>query len=344
MNVRRLGAALAGALLCVAGAGIATALGPNSKSGPPVATGPIAVTARPIAAFDAGAPSRTHFGRLVYRGGLVLASPAYGFGGWSGLRLSADGRHLLSVSDHGHWLAADLVYDGTRLAGIANAAMAPLREADGRPFPPRERDTESLAVDGDTAWIGAEGTNRIWRFAVGHGIADATGRPIPVPAEMRRGVPSNGGYEALAHVPAGQPHAGALVVVTEQQHDDAGNHVAWILDGAGAHRFAVKMRDGYAVSDMTFLPDGDIVILERRYRPPLSLRMRVRLIAWHDVAPGATVDGPILMEASLAQEIDNMEGISAFRAADGTTVLALISDDNFNPFERTLLLQFAIAE
>jgi hypothetical protein len=248
------------------------------------------------------------------------------------------------VSDHGHWLAADLAYDGTRLTGLSDAAMAPLREADGRPLPPPERDTESLTVDGTTAWIGAEGSNRIWRFDLSHGIAGATGRPIPVPAAMRRGVPPNGGYEALAHVPEGLPHAGALVVVTEEQLDDAGNHVAWLLDGEGAHRFAVKMRDGYAVSDMSFLPDGDLVLLERRYRPPLSLRMRVRRLSWRDVAPGRTVDGDVLMEASLAQEIDNMEGISAFRAADGTTVLTLISDDNFNPLERTLLLQFGLGE
>ncbi|HVV93329.1 MAG TPA: esterase-like activity of phytase family protein [Hyphomicrobiales bacterium] len=341
---RRLFLGLTAAFLCLFGAGLAIALNPNSKSGPPVATGPIAVHARPIAAFDPAAPSRTRFGALVYRGGLVLSSPAYGFGGWSGLRLSADGRHLLSVSDHGHWLAADVTYDGTRPSGLANAAMAPLREANGEPFPPRERDTESLEVEGTSAWIGAEGTNRIWRFDLARGIAGATGHPIAVPPEMRRGVPFNGGYEALARVPAGQPHAGALVVVTEEQLDEAGNHVAWLLDDAGAHRFAVKMRDGYAVSDMSFLPGGDLVILERRYRPPLSLRMRVRLIAWRDVQPGRTVDGEVLIEASLAQEIDNMEGISAFRAQDGTTVLTLISDDNFNPLERTLLLQFALAE
>jgi hypothetical protein len=161
---------------------------------------------------------------------------------------------------------------------------------------------------------------------------------------MRRGVPPNRRNEALARMPAGQPHAGALIVVTETQHEAAGDHVAWILDQGRAQRFSVKMRDGYAVSDMTFLPDGDIAILERRYRPPLSLRMRVRLLKTADVKPGAVVDGPVLMEASLANEIDNMEGISAFRATDGATVLTLISDDNFNLLERTLLLQFEMGE
>jgi hypothetical protein len=338
--------AAAAALLavCLGGGAMAATLNPNSKSGPAAPAAPITVKAERIAHFDPGDPARTRFGRLTFRGGLVLSSASRFFGGWSGLRLSHDGHRLLTISDHGVWLSGRLTYDGEAPAGVSDAAIAPLREADGTPFPPRQRDTESLEVSGDVAWVGAEGTNRIWRFDLAHGIAEARGHPVAAPARMQHGVPRNGGFEALARVPEDQPHAGALVVITEKQLDKAGNHVAWLLHDGTAERFTVKMRDGYAVSDMTFLPDGDIAILERRYRPPLSLYMRVRLLRAVDIAPGAVLDGPVLMEASLAEEIDNMEGISAFRADDGTTVLTLMSDDNFNPFERTLLLQFALGE
>jgi hypothetical protein len=342
LRKRALATALAAAF--VGGAAIAATLNPNARSGPPAPSGPVAVRATPIAHFDPADPTRTRFGRLMFRGGLVLSSPSRWFGGWSGLRLEADGRRLVAVSDHGTWLTGRIAYDGSRPVGLADAAMAALRDDRGAPLPPSQRDTESLEVSGTTAWVGAEGTNRIWRFDLDHGIAAARGRPIAVPAKMRRGVPSNGGFEALGRVPAGHPHAGALIVITESELDAAGNHVAWILDHGRARRFAVKMRDGYAVSDMTFLPDGDIALLERRYRAPFSLWMQVRLLKTVDIAPGAVVDGPVLMAASLAKEIDNMEGISAFRAPDGATVLTLMSDDNFNPLERTLLLQFAIAE
>ncbi|WP_368773282.1 esterase-like activity of phytase family protein [Pseudomonas sp. MPR-R2A5] len=44
----------------------------------------------------------------------------------------------------------------------------------------------------------------------------------------------------------------------------------------------------------------------------------------------------------MGQQIDNMEGISIHRAADGAMVLTLISDDNFSPLQRTILLQFAL--
>jgi hypothetical protein len=52
----------------------------------------------------------------------------------------------------------------------------------------------------------------------------------------------------------------------------------------------------------------------------------------------------MVIEADLGYEIDNMEGLSVHRNAGGETVLTLISDDNFSNIQRTLLLQFALAE
>ena len=39
-----------------------------------------------------------------------------------------------------------------------------------------------------------------------------------------------------------------------------------------------------------------------------------------------------------------MEAIAAHRAPSGETVLTLMSDDNFNPFQRSLILQFTLPE
>jgi len=62
------------------------------------------------------------------------------------------------------------------------------------------------------------------------------------------------------------------------------------------------------------------------------------------IAPNALVDGAVIFQADLGQEIDNMEGIDAHVTADGETVLTLVSDDNFSPLQRTLLLQFTLVE
>ena len=52
----------------------------------------------------------------------------------------------------------------------------------------------------------------------------------------------------------------------------------------------------------------------------------------------------MLFDADGSYNIDNMEGVAVHRNGDGATILTLISDDNFSFFQRTLLLQFALAD
>ena len=52
----------------------------------------------------------------------------------------------------------------------------------------------------------------------------------------------------------------------------------------------------------------------------------------------------MLLDADDSLNIDNMEAIAAHRAASGETVLTLMSDDNFSPFQRTLIMQFTLPE
>jgi len=62
------------------------------------------------------------------------------------------------------------------------------------------------------------------------------------------------------------------------------------------------------------------------------------------IAPGALVDGPQLIFADMGYQIDNMEGLSVHRTADGELILTLVSDDNFSALQRTILLQFRLVE
>jgi len=69
----------------------------------------IEIRAQAIQSFDPREPARTRFGALEFRGGLILESPNRDFGGFSGIRVMADGR-LLSVTDKGSWLRGRIVY------------------------------------------------------------------------------------------------------------------------------------------------------------------------------------------------------------------------------------------
>ena len=76
------------------------------------------------------------------------------------------------------------------------------------------------------------------------------------------------------------------------------------------------------------LPSGDVLLLERRFTWLTGIAMRLRRIASSDIVPGALVDGPALMVADMAYQIDNMEGLSAHTGPDGGTILTMISDMN----------------
>jgi hypothetical protein len=308
---------------------------------PPVA---IEVSAQPIVAFDIRDPSRRQFGLLEFRGGLVLRSSYENFGGISAIRVASDGAHFIALSDKGWWFRGRIVYEGTHPSAIADAEMAPILGADGRPLAARGWfDTESIAEDGGTLYVGIERVHQIVRFNYGKDGLLARGQPIAVPPGLRS-LPANKGLEALVFVPKGFALAGTLIAISERGLDKAGNINAFLIGGPSPDNFAVKRSANYDISDAAALPGGDILILERKFSWTSGLFVRMRRIALAAIKPGALVDGPVLFEADLGYEIDNMEGLSVHRSAGGEIVLTLISDDNFSAIQRTLLLQFTLAE
>ncbi|MDO8535099.1 MAG: esterase-like activity of phytase family protein [Xanthobacteraceae bacterium] len=302
----------------------------------------IEIRAAPIPYFEHRNPERIRFGALEFRGGLVLASSYEHFGGLSGLHVAPDGEHFLSLSDKGHWLRGRIIYDGDRATGIADAEMAPILGPDGRPLWERGwYDTESLAVDGGTLYVGIEKVHQIVRFDYGKDGLLARGQPIPLPPGVRT-LPSSKGLEALAFVPKGMPLAGTLVAISEHGLDASGNLKAFLIGGPSPGDFTVKRSDDYDATDAAITPAGELLLLERRFSILRGAGLRIRRIPLGALKPGALVDGEILIDANLAYEIDNMEGIAVHRNAAGETILTLISDDNFNPLQRTILLRFAL--
>ena len=126
---------------------------------PPIA---IEVRAEPITAFDQHDPSRLRFGQLEFRGGLTLTSSYREFGGLSAIRIAPDGANFISLSDHGRWFKGRLTYEGARPVGIADAVMAPILGPDGQALAAHGwHDTESIADDGDTLYVGIERVSQI---------------------------------------------------------------------------------------------------------------------------------------------------------------------------------------
>jgi hypothetical protein len=329
---------------------LALALIPASAQSPRVAdlaVHRIEIHAQAIENFDPREPRKTRFGALSFRGGLVLESTYKDFGGLSGLRVSADGAHFLSLTDKGNWLRARIVYRGTTPIAITDAEMAPILGPDGRPLRSRGwYDTEALAVDGDFAYVGIERVQQVVRFDIGHDGLRARGQPVAMPAGVKL-LPSNQSIECVEVAPKDGPLGGAVIAISEHGLDTGGNLMAFIAasaDRPGGGVFSLKRTDEFDVSDCAATPDGRLLVLERRFSWIRGLAMRIRAVPFAAIKPGALVDGPELIFADTGFQIDNMEGLSVHREPSGVLVLTIISDDNFSPLQRTVLLQFALEQ
>jgi hypothetical protein len=336
-------------------AAVATAALPSFARAEPVPARPLArapvsiqIEARPIPAFDTRDRAHTRLGALQYRSGLVLTSTYKEFGGISGLRLDDKGEGFIAISDRGDWFTGKIAYSGDAMVGITDVEAAPMLGVDGRPITARGwYDTESIAVDGPTIYIGLERVHQILKFDFGRDGVRARGEPIPQPPGMRK-LPNNGSLEALVMVRKDRfktsPLAGMLLAISERGLDSAGNISAWIIGGKAPASFSVRRTRNYDISDAALLPSGDLLLLERKFSLFGDTGVRIRRIPLASIAPDAVIDGPAIFDADLGYEIDNFEGLDVHVSPDGDTVLTLISDDNFSMLQRTLLMQFTLLD
>lgn len=294
--------------------------------------------------------SETRTGKLEWAGGIEIRSPKPEFGGWSGLAVNPDGTVLLAVSDEGHWFSAMMLYDEQgRLSGLAEGHMAPMLGLDGQPIAGKMLgDAEGLVVDGadatlvGNAYVSFERAHRIWRYDLG---ADGfLARPTQLLTQRHFGrLNSNGGIESIELLPPaaadGEPR---ILAITEDTLDPRGNIKAFIADGHDISWFAVQPREPYKPTDMARLPNGDLLLLERRFSMLAGVGMQMRLIRRDDIAAGEIVDGEILIDVGQRYSIDNMEGLAVREDKNGDLMIYMISDDNFNLLQRTLLLMFRL--
>ncbi|MCC5979137.1 MAG: esterase-like activity of phytase family protein [Salinarimonas sp.] len=329
----RLGARLGGGALA------ATMLGGSATPGEGITTLTPRVDRLPF--FDSRDRTRRRFGELTFRSGLEINHRYPHFGGFSGLWRSTDGASLIAVSDRGQWLEAETIEDEAGIAGFSSATMAPILDFHGTPLGRTENfDVEAVTIQDGIAHIGIERTNAVMRFDLGEDGLTARGEFVPTPEEMRDW-PFNKGPEAIAVAPPASPFPGAVVVIGERTRGGAEAPTqGFVIDGDEHHAFDVARHDWFDITDMEYLENGDILVLERRYRILRDVGARIRRLPGADLRPGAVLDGPVIFEAGPGQQIDNMEGLASHRTQDGRLVLSLISDDNFSILQRTLLLEF----
>lgn len=277
------------------------------------------------------AGSGTSIGPLTLAGALALSSDDRRLGGLSGLRALPDGR-LLAISDAGDWLLFRPVVRGGQLVGVAAASLGGIALPAGAKA---DRDAEAVEFSGGDTLVSLEQQHRIARFA---GI----GAPLCHTGTLYRtgamAWPPNGGGEALAALPGG-----ALLWISEVARQ-AGGHSALLIGADGRTRaVAIAGVPGFAPTDAVAMDAGHLLLLGRHFNG-INSAAALALVDLRPLLAGGTV-APTRLLATWNSDgpwpTDNMEGLALVREA-GRPVLYLVSDDNFSPAQRTLLLRLAL--
>ena len=272
-----------------------------------------------------------------------MTSGSRHFGGFSAFRYLEPGNEFIGVADTGFWFFGRIERDEAQQpVGVTDFRMMPMVDAAGAPLAGKWNvDAEGLDVHDGIVTVSFEREHRISEFAL---RSDAMGAPLRnidflVP---RRELRQNRGFETVARAPADGPLAGARVIVAERSIDEDGNIFAAILEGPQKGVFKVARSGDFDVTDGVFMPDGDLLLLERRFSMATGVAMRLRRIEAETIRRGGLAEGPVLMEADMSYQIDNMEGVDVWRRDDGALMVSLISDDNHSILQRNLYLEFRL--
>ncbi len=282
---------------------------------------------RSLAAEDA---LRTPLGSAEILSIHQLRSGQRWFGGISGLAF--DGHVVTAINDNGHWLRFSMqVDDAGRPTAFDDLQVVPLGGLDGSKD---DGDAEELtAVPG--GWVVCfERRHRLLFYA-----GELDGRPErwAAPDEFAR-QPGNGGVEAMTRLADGR-----MLLVSEEGGPDAAGW-AWVGQPGAWERLSYVRTDGFQPTAAAALPDGGALILERRFTLIGGLAIRLRRVTAKTLVPGAILDGPVVFSLEPPLLLDNYEGMAVHARKDGRLVAYVVSDDNFNPLQATLLMAVLLPE
>ncbi|SEJ34935.1 hypothetical protein SAMN05518849_105152 [Sphingobium sp. AP50] len=303
-----------------------------------VQAGTLLVRAQPLPLSSVD-PALRHVGALDYLGGWVVESANPGFGGISALMVTPPG-DVLGLSDSG--LLMGFHVGPGEAARRPFIAPLPIRAQD-RYRPWWAWDSESLAHDpvSDRYWVGFELQQAVCRYGPGFARVEAC-RTWPEIMAW----PKTGSIESLARLPDGR-----FLVIGEMGMTADGKHDSLLFAGDPAEKDTpdpIHLRytppKGYRPTDAVAIDAHHLLVLNRRLTLEDLFTATIAIVELPDrLTPGTELKARTLARLAPPLLADNFEGIAVTREA-GRTIIWVVSDDNHEFFQRTLLLKFRLPD
>ena len=255
------------------------------------------------------------------------------FGGFSAIRVSADGSGFVTISDRGGYTSGRFIRDDQdRIDDIVADPVRLLNGPDNLPLVGNLADSEGLALlpDGQV-YVSFERIARVVQYAK----IDRPGVILPRPQAFKD-MSRNASLESLVF-----DARGVLYTLPEATSElTAPFPVYRYKNGIWDQPFMIPRRGWFLAVDADIGPDGKFYLLERQFKGFSGFATRVRRFT---MGPNGLFDEQILFKSAVGQH-DNLEGLSVWRDTMGTLRLTMISDDNFFFLQRTEIVEYRVPD
>lgn len=265
--------------------------------------------------------------------------------GLSGLAWDEDASLLYAVSDRGVLFHLRPVFDDRGyLVGVRAVAGYPLRDAAGKPLRSLFADAEGLAIRGGDNEIRGD-AELLVSFEVKPRVVryDTAGRwrgEEPLPATLRNPRNYRDANQALEAVTI-DPRWGILTGSETSLRNDPAGLIRIFATNGRFWLYPLGKAPNSALVAMETLPDGGLLTLERAFVSPLqplviSLRRTEPFVSGKPAL--LRVTDIAIFDSGRGWLLDNFEGLTRQRGQR----FFMISDDNCNGWQATLLVYFEV--
>lgn len=282
-----------------------------------------------------GLGEQNRVGKLFWRGGVEMKFSNPGFGGVSAMEVELGGRTAYLITDRGERAEVTLEYNSA--GNLIGAKLAELRGITGAGGRGINSAIEAIAdmPDGGSLVV-FERKHRLMHFP--RSVKPLTGTPrllnTPVGLERAR---SNRGVEAAT---ATQDRK--ILLIAEDMPTTRGFTLAWLGDGASWTPMTYALYQPYRPTGATLLPNGDILVIERRGTVTNPTGTRFAKISKRQIRPGAPIQTSEVARLEPPFVTENFEAVAVAQGLGGQTLVYVASDNEFSRSRPTVLLMFEL--
>ena len=247
-------------------------------------------------------------------------------------------RKLYLVSDEGKLFVFDALFSD-KIETLNAVSGVTLVKKDGKTFRKWRHDSEGLALDNKGhLYASFEGRAKIGRF-------DQKGRMVKtyiLPKKLRDPKNYRSRNKSLESLVWHSKYGILTAAEWPLKHENKKDQTVYALNGDKWH-FKAEAEQSSAVVAMEMMDDGNLLVMERSYsgllKPFVVTLKKVYLNACRNKKQMCKSELLVKMNNHKGWAIDNFEGL----AKVGKHRYVMVSDDNDNFFQKTLLIYFEVS-